>query len=102
MCTSRYNRGLGIFLDAVKGDPGVSNGVSFLGCESRWNGGPVIGGGCIACANATHEHDKGGVKLIGAAMVQFIGGVYESNQPCACYSVPPSLLSGVLMLLPIF
>ena len=30
-CQFRYNRGLGIFLDAVQGDPGVSNGVSFIG-----------------------------------------------------------------------
>ena len=98
-----YNRGLGIFLDAVKGDPGVSNGVSFIGCEcatppltcvlacqthtliwlrrSRWNGGPLVHGGCVNCTNATHRDDRGGVKLIGAAMVQFIGGVFESNEP---------------------
>ena len=102
-CQFRYNRGLGIFLDAVKGDPGVSNGVSFIGCEcatppltcllacqthaliwlrrSRWNGGPLVHGGCVDCTNATHRDDRGGVKLIGAAMVQFIGGVFESNEP---------------------
>lgn len=84
-CKFWYNRGLGIFLDAIQGDPGVSNGVSFFGCESRWNGGPVITGGCVECENATHQHDRGGVKIIGAAMVQFVGGVYESNQPCAHY-----------------
>ena len=80
-CQFSYNRGLGIFLDAIKGDPGVSNGVSFIGCESRWNGGPLVFGGCVNCTNATHASDRGGVKLIGAAMVQFIGGVYESNEP---------------------
>ena len=91
-CKFWYNRGLGIFLDAIQGDPGVSNGVSFLGCESRWNGGPVITGGCVECKNATHQDDRGGVKIIGAAMVQFVGGVYESNQPCASYCTPSPLM----------
>jgi len=59
----------------------VGTGVSFIGCESRWNGGPVIGGGCVDCLHATHEDDRGGVKVNGAAMLQFVGGIYESNQP---------------------
>ena len=59
----------------------LRTGVSFIGCESRWNGGPVIGGGCVDCLHATHEDDRGGVKVNGAAMLQFVGGIYESNQP---------------------
>ena len=81
-CEFRYNGGLGIFLDALHDDPGVSNGVSFIGCESRWNGGPVITGGCRDnCSGATFQDHRGGVKVVGAAMVQFVGGVYESNSP---------------------
>ena len=70
-CKFYNNWGLGIYLDTQIGDPGTHNGISFINCESRWNGGND--------AATTQNDDKGGVKIVGAAMVSFIGGVYESN-----------------------
>ena len=70
-CKFYNNGGLGIFLDTQQGDSGTHNGISFINCESRWNGGTEAG--------TTQNDDKGGVKIVGAAMVSFIGGVYESN-----------------------
>ncbi len=55
----------------MSGDPGTHNGVSFVQCESRWNGGTAT--------TTTYTDAKGGVSINGAAAVAFIGGVYESN-----------------------
>ena len=70
----------------------LRTGVSFIGCESRWNGGPVIGGGCVDCLHATHEDDRGGVKVNGAAMLQFVGGICEHL--LAVCRLPPQLFDG--------
>ena len=70
-CKFYNNGGLGVFLDTQQGDSGTHNGITFLNCESRWNGGND--------STTTQNDDKGGVKIIGAAMVSFIGGIYESN-----------------------
>lgn len=70
-CKFHYNAGLGIYLITLTGDPGTHNGVSFIQCESRWNGGTATG--------TTFSDAKGGVSINGATMVGFIGGIYESN-----------------------
>lgn len=70
-CKFHDNGGLGIFVNAEPTDTAVANGVTFINCESRRNGGTA--------ATTTFTDDKGGVKIVGAADVSFIGGVYEAN-----------------------
>jgi hypothetical protein len=69
-CRFDWNEGVGIYLDGT-GSIGVSNGVSFIQCLCRNNGGN---------STATTFNDaKGGVYISGCASAHFIGGIYESN-----------------------
>ena len=69
-CKFQHNGGLGIWLNTVAGDSGTNNAIGFYDCEIRYNGG--IG-------NASIDYTKGGLRIIGAANVYWIGGVVENN-----------------------
>jgi len=71
-CKFYENGGLGVYVNTQSGDygGGGANGVSFFGCESRWNGGT---------ADASIDYLKGGVRIIGGQAFSWIGGVVESN-----------------------
>ena len=84
-CKFQYNGGLGVFLNSIATpvmDAGTANGVTFLNCEARWNGG--------TSTTTTYADDKGGVRISGAAMVAWIGGVIESNNAWGVLVTPPS------------
>ena len=74
-CKFFENLGLGVYCNTQVGDLGTANSVMFLQCDSRTNGGTTSGFGS----------DSGGVKIIGAAGVSWIGGVVESNNGFGFY-----------------
>lgn len=69
-CKATDNAGLGFYFDAQTGDAGVANGVSCLNCESRTNGG---------LGSAGTDYTKGGVRVAGAASLNWSGGIVENN-----------------------
>jgi len=75
-CKFGYNGGLGVYLNTViPGDAGGPNGVTFFQCDSRHNGGAISGFGSNA----------GGIKIQGASVVSWIGGIIESNNGYGAY-----------------
>jgi len=75
-CKFHYNGRLGVFLNTViPGDLGGPNGVTFFQCDSRHNGGSISGFGS----------DAGGIKVQGASVVSWIGGIIESNNGYGVY-----------------
>lgn len=69
-CKFYNNGGLGVYGYTPAGDAGTANGVSFINCESRWNGGT---------GDASADFTKGGVRITGANGLVWLGGVVESN-----------------------
>lgn len=69
-CKATDNLGLGFYFDTQTGDAGTHNGVSCLNCESRNNGGT---------GDAATDYLKGGVRVVGGAMVNWDGGIIENN-----------------------
>jgi len=73
-CKFYSNGGLGVYLytpGTPSTDTGTANGISFVNCEARHNGGTSV--------DTTFSDDKGGVKITGAAGVRWVGGIVESN-----------------------
>jgi len=69
-CKFEYNEGLGVSAVTEPGDAACSSALSFINCDSRWNGGT---------ADETHTFDTGGVKFSGVVSAIWFRGVIESN-----------------------
>jgi Pectate lyase superfamily protein len=74
-CKAHYNGGLGYNLyyysTGPTPDAGGANGVNFIECDARWNGG--------SSAGTTYNDFKGGIRIEGCAEVLWLGGIIESN-----------------------
>ena len=65
-CKFNDNLGLGVYVSGVN-----SNGINFLMCEARRNGGIVD--------DNSADYTKGGILIQGANLVNWIGGIIEGN-----------------------
>jgi hypothetical protein len=79
-CKFHNNGGIGAYISQAVGDYGTggtagrlvgnANAITFLNCDSRWNGG---------LGDNTGNYEKGGVRILSGANVNWIGGIIESN-----------------------
>lgn len=70
-CKSYSNLGLGWLFYSEPTDLGTANGVTCIQCDSRNNG----------AADALIGDNKGGVRIQGASVLLWEGGVVEANEP---------------------
>lgn len=79
LCKFQFNEGIGIWLEGDLGAdvPGGPNSMTFDGCSIRWNG----GSNTSPTAGDTETTLKGGLRMKGGDVVNFNGGVIESNHP---------------------